>query len=124
VFGTTTGFDVNGLLIQGGGTICGALDVAGAPIVVEDITVGISSALNRSLSIYPNPSNGQFVVELKGEGNASLNIMDMIGRRVYTQAMIINGTFRQSISLDVAKGTYVLQVVTGNGIATRKVELN
>ena len=35
-FGVTTGFDVNGLLIQGGGTICGALDVAGAPIVVED----------------------------------------------------------------------------------------
>lgn len=32
--GVTTGFDVNGLLIQGGGDICGSLDVAGAPIVV------------------------------------------------------------------------------------------
>jgi hypothetical protein len=34
VLGTTTGFDVNGLLVQGGGNICGALDVAGAPIEV------------------------------------------------------------------------------------------
>ncbi len=34
--GVTTGFDVNGLLIQGGGTICGALDVTGAPISVQN----------------------------------------------------------------------------------------
>ena len=35
-FGVTTGFDVNGLLIQGGGDICAALDVAGAPFQVEE----------------------------------------------------------------------------------------
>lgn len=34
--GVTTGFDINALLVQGGGIICGALDVAGAPVVVED----------------------------------------------------------------------------------------
>jgi hypothetical protein len=33
--GQTTGFDVNSLLIQGGGSICAALDVAGAPVTVE-----------------------------------------------------------------------------------------
>ncbi|MBP6696449.1 MAG: T9SS type A sorting domain-containing protein, partial [Flavobacteriales bacterium] len=33
-FGTTTGFDVNALLIQGGGTICASLDVTGAPHLV------------------------------------------------------------------------------------------
>ncbi len=120
----TTGIEVNALLIQGGGTICGSLDVTGAVVTVEDVAVGISSALNRSLSVYPNPNNGQFVVQLKGEGKATLNIVDMLGRRVYTQAMTLNGMFRQAISLDVVKGSYVLQVVTSNGIATRKVELN
>jgi len=39
-FGITTGFDVNGLLIQGGGDICASLDVAGAPVVVETIQSG------------------------------------------------------------------------------------
>ncbi|MBK6342744.1 MAG: T9SS type A sorting domain-containing protein [Flavobacteriales bacterium] len=34
--GVTTGFEVNALLVQGGGIICGALDVAGAPVVVND----------------------------------------------------------------------------------------
>jgi hypothetical protein len=36
VFGLTTGFDVNALLVQGGGSICGSLDVAGATITVEE----------------------------------------------------------------------------------------
>ncbi len=124
VFGTTTGFDVNGLLIQGGGTICGALDVTGAPIVVDEV-VGLSESVDRNLSVYPNPSNGQFIVELNGaEGVGTLNMMDMMGRRVYTAGVNFTGTFRQSIDLNVAKGTYVLQVITENGIATRKVELN
>jgi hypothetical protein len=39
VFGTTTGFDVNGLLIQGGGSICAALDVEGATTHVIDCPV-------------------------------------------------------------------------------------
>jgi hypothetical protein len=34
-FGVTTGFDVNGLLIQGGGDICASLDVAGAAFNVS-----------------------------------------------------------------------------------------
>lgn len=38
-FGQTTGFDVNALLAQGGGTICAALDVAGAPITIENCPV-------------------------------------------------------------------------------------
>ena len=33
--GTTTGLDINELLVQGGGDICAALDVLGAPIVVS-----------------------------------------------------------------------------------------
>ncbi|MCW5900265.1 MAG: T9SS type A sorting domain-containing protein [Flavobacteriales bacterium] len=36
VIGVTTGFEVNSLLIQGGGVICAALDVAGAPIDIID----------------------------------------------------------------------------------------
>ena len=36
--GVTTGFDVNALLIQGGGTICGSLDVTGAPFTVAECT--------------------------------------------------------------------------------------
>ena len=40
VNGLTTGFDMNSILIQGGGTICGALDVVGAMTIVENPTTG------------------------------------------------------------------------------------
>lgn len=41
--GVTTGFDVNSLLIQGGGSICGALDVSGAGFdLSNDPTVAIN----------------------------------------------------------------------------------
>jgi hypothetical protein len=46
--GVTTGFDVNGLLVQGGGTICASLDVAGAPVhmlqvLMQEILILINS---------------------------------------------------------------------------------
>ena len=42
--GVTTGFDVNALLIQGGGTICGSLDVSGTAILVENPNAGMLTA--------------------------------------------------------------------------------
>jgi hypothetical protein len=43
-FGVTTGFDINGLLIQGGGSICGALDVTGTSILVDNPDAGTLTA--------------------------------------------------------------------------------
>ncbi|MBK6756075.1 MAG: hypothetical protein IPG69_21405 [Flavobacteriales bacterium] len=42
--GVTTGFDVNGLLVQGGGAICASLDVAGAQYNVSSPSAGTLSA--------------------------------------------------------------------------------
>lgn len=89
------------------------------------IPIGVEEGLDRNLSVYPNPNNGQFIVELNGaEGVGTLNIMDMMGRRVYTAGVNLNGNMRQAIDLNVARGTYVLQVITESGIATGKVELH
>ncbi|MEZ4739877.1 MAG: T9SS type A sorting domain-containing protein [Flavobacteriales bacterium] len=48
--GVTTGFDVNALLIQGGGSICASLDVAGAPIVVELCCDAVAGTLTADAS--------------------------------------------------------------------------
>ncbi|MFN3876002.1 MAG: T9SS type A sorting domain-containing protein, partial [Flavobacteriales bacterium] len=44
--GVTTGFDINSLLVQGGGIICGALDVAGAPVTVSDCSPANDDCIN------------------------------------------------------------------------------
>ncbi|MBL7922819.1 MAG: T9SS type A sorting domain-containing protein [Bacteroidia bacterium] len=47
--GVTTGFDVNALLVQGGGSICASLDVAGAPIHVNNPDAGTLTAVNSTV---------------------------------------------------------------------------
>lgn len=122
----TTGFDVNNLLIQGGGSVCGALDVTGAPIVVEECIVGIEDVLSEeSIAVYPNPSNGTFTIEIERlEGEALVTILDVAGRQVYSEVVIVNGTFRKELSIDIASGSYLLQVQTVEGTVTRKLQID
>jgi hypothetical protein len=56
VFGTTTGGDVNALLLQGGGGICAGLDVAGAPVIVENCCDADAGAITADDGVlcYPN----------------------------------------------------------------------
>lgn len=122
-FGVTSGFDINDLLVQGGGDICGALEVMGAEIEVCDDT-GINERLSQQLSVFPNPSNGQFVVEMDGSvGQGSVRVADISGRRVFQRDVFFNGQFRLDVELNVAPGTYVLQVLTPEGSATRTLEV-
>lgn len=46
VFGETTAADINALLIQGGGSICGSLDMTGASINVTPCCAAIAGALD------------------------------------------------------------------------------
>lgn len=121
--GETSGFDVNDMLIQGGGDICAALDVDGAEIEVCEYT-GINERLSQHLDVFPNPSNGQFVVELEGGvGQGSVRIFDISGRRVFHRDVFFNGQFRLDVELNVAPGTYTLQILTAEGSATRTLEV-
>ena len=58
-FGTTTGFDVNNLLIQGGGSICASLDVNGAPFIA------VGPVICRILDLFRNDymSNPQAMLD-------------------------------------------------------------
>lgn len=94
-------------------------------ICVHALPIGIESALEAGLSIYPNPSNGEFVVEVTGiEADAQIIVNDLAGRQVYSEGVTMNKTFRKEISLDVASGTYLLQVMTVDGTVTRRVQVN
>lgn len=66
--------------------------------------------------IYPNPSKGTFNIELNA--NAEITIFDIQGRTLY------NGTKKAGISVmqqDLSSGTYIVQVKTDDGIATKKL---
>ncbi|MBI1287120.1 MAG: T9SS type A sorting domain-containing protein [Flavobacteriales bacterium] len=97
----------------------------GFDICVHAMTIGIENALENGLSVYPNPSNGQFIVEVSGiEADAQIIVNDLAGRQVYSEGVVMNKAFRKEMNLDVASGTYLLQIVTVDGTVTRKIQVN
>ncbi|MBK6641024.1 MAG: hypothetical protein IPG39_07170 [Bacteroidetes bacterium] len=64
--GVTTGFDVNGLLVQGGGSICASLDVAGAQFNIENPNAGTLTAASNSVCF----TGGSAVISATANGNA------------------------------------------------------
>jgi phosphatidylserine/phosphatidylglycerophosphate/cardiolipin synthase-like enzyme len=67
--------------------------------------------------LYPNPSNGDFRVEIEAEQNfkAEFIVYDLSGRQVFaTQKMLNSGNNTIRINLDnLAPGTYILQMKSG-----------
>jgi hypothetical protein len=90
-----------------------------------DPVTGITENGMEDINVYPNPSNGQFVVEVNGvDADAQITVMDVTGRQVYTEGVSMNGNFRKELNLNVAKGTYLLQIATVEGTVTRKIQIN
>jgi len=65
------------------------------------------------------------VVEVNGvDADAQIIVMDIAGRQVYTEGVTMNGSFRKELNLNVATGTYLLQIATVDGTVTRKIQIN
>lgn len=69
--------------------------------------------------IYPNPSNGKFNVLMKKNNSTEVNIFDISGRLVYSQANITNDTKIDLSSF--AKGNYIMVFNTGAKKIAKKV---
>jgi hypothetical protein len=81
-----------------------------------------------NISVYPNPSNGQFNIDYSSNGaieNAVLKIMDMNGRLIKVDQFDVNDkTFNRSYDIsNYSVGTYLIQLETEKGIQTKTVIL-
>ena len=86
----------------------------------------VGSTFNASLNVFPNPTSGKFDLTLKNVGtvNGDIVVMDMTGRRVYTQKLEAAGFYNTSIDLSgFAKGLYTVQVRTAEGTASKNISV-
>ena len=81
-------------------------------ITGNEALAGIDNA-NVSMSIYPNPTSNRIMVN--AEGIKSIEVLDLNGRTVLT-SKDANVSMAQ-----LANGTYIVRVVTNNGVAVKKV---
>ena len=110
--GVTTGFDVNSLLIQGGGSICAALDVAGTTFEVKDCTGNIV------LNIRPNPAHETMKVDIfdaEETETVTIQIIDSFGK--IQRSVEVDGGSSVTAELNILNleaGTYFIKAIYDN----------
>ncbi len=93
---------------------------------VEDCT-GIDDNwdLSNNISVYPNPSSGNFTLDIimPGSGDALVKVTDLVGREIYSRQLLnLSGKHTSAISLEnVSRGIYMLDVKIGKKNYIRKL---
>jgi hypothetical protein len=82
----------------------------------NDVTAGIDENAAGNFIMYPNPASSQ--VTIQNAENFDLKVFDMFGKLVISANKISNNYLLDVSSL--AKSTYVLQLVNGDKVSTRK----
>ena len=101
-----------------------ASDTVKDTVEVYGITVE-ETMVDQTISIYPNPNQGQFRIEFDLEGLKDVNVrvMDGIGREVYNRdAGKVAGSYRENVDIsNLAKGVYIVQVISDGHLTSRKI---
>ena len=81
--------------------------------------------LDENISIYPNPTNGQFKVNFSDtwQGDVDCNIIDIFGRSIYSRILDNNNsTSSHSINIsDSDDGIFIVQLVQGDKKTMHKI---
>ncbi|MFL6472718.1 MAG: T9SS type A sorting domain-containing protein, partial [Nitrososphaeraceae archaeon] len=82
------------------------------------------------LQLYPNPSKGQFVIDLhmgeKISVNAKIELIDMMGQTVYRETgSLSNGKLQRTISMpsSLSRGFYMVKVIVNDNVYVTKLIL-
>lgn len=102
----------------------GCTGVSNSFTLTVDACAGVSELGALSIDIYPNPSNGQIVVDITGETEGlNVSILDINGKLVRSEQIgkVTTGV-RKSIDLtNVSKGMYFIRSDDGKNAVTQKL---
>lgn len=84
---------------------------------------GLKSNELQNIIIYPNPSLGLLSVNFNREVNASIKVLDVVGKEIYTQEVNSKSKIQLDLS-DKPSGMYFIKVQIGNEVLIKKIALN
>ncbi|NTW34293.1 MAG: T9SS type A sorting domain-containing protein, partial [Bacteroidetes bacterium] len=79
--------------------------------------------LQNKLTVFPNPAHDKLNISfnLTGKQKVELQFIDITGQVVYSTITNITGVFNKNIDISsLAKGAYLLKVVTSENVITKK----
>ncbi|MFD2164122.1 T9SS type A sorting domain-containing protein [Paradesertivirga mongoliensis] len=130
------------LVCHKGSTVCVASNSVQSHLDHGDTLGGCSTGANtlavadaelkpifsiQAVAIYPNPSNGNFKVNLSSaeNGKVTIAVYNSAGTLVKSTSDIKNGTFEKEMNLQgLAAGVYLIKVSLNNFTETRSVIIN
>ena len=104
--------------------------VAGCEYYVDDIMlddisgVGITEeALSPVMNVVPNPTSGSFAVNFEDMSieNATVTLVDILGKTIYSKNMSVVGNGSLPFNLDLRNGVYFVTITDGNTKMTKKI---
>lgn len=102
----------------------GCTGVSNSFVLTVDACAGIEEFGDLTIDVYPNPSNGQIVLDITGESDGlMLQVVDMHGKLVYSDSTgAIASGLRKTVDLtSLASGMYFLKLDNGSSSATKKI---
>jgi hypothetical protein len=91
-----------------------------ALIVTQCLSIGsINGNETGNASVYPNPTNGEFTIELKNSLTKTIELMDITGKLVLSTTTYEDVT--QLNMSDLSNGIYLLKIKSENSIEIIKV---
>lgn len=88
-----------------------------------------SIAMAAAIFLYPNPTNGNFMLELHTGNSVSsemiIEISDLNGKTVYSELVPVTvGFLKQELELNLADGFYLVRGIQNNQIIQKKLVIN
>lgn len=109
-------------------TSAGGCANTGSFTIFFDECTGIDGQAQKvSASVYPNPANGRFVLELNAsrKSDVSLQIVNTLGSTVYEETGLqVNGKLVKNFNLDLNNGIYFVVVRSGSEKTIQKLFIN
>jgi hypothetical protein len=125
--GTST---VNITVGNGFGQICVTPVINGISGIQTCINVNIVTGIYNktnlyNISIYPNPNNGEFIIELDliKSSNCQINITNMLGQKVYEETIFVSN-LKNKIPIQlsgIANGAYNVSLIINNENYTKQI---
>ncbi|MDX9750926.1 MAG: T9SS type A sorting domain-containing protein, partial [Flavobacteriales bacterium] len=116
-FGLTTTAQLEALLVQGGGTICASLDMAGAVVQVVDC---LAPGQATGFKVWPSPAHRTIHAEAAGDAPAWISIWTMQGTCVLAPTpMHTDGSTAIDIS-GLRPGQYIVRMTSDDQVRTER----
>ena len=94
---------------------------------IQESAASVEEELFEGFSLFPNRSTGNFTLQFNTESSdlVALRVYDLSGRSVFVKDYTEVGSFfEEEVSLgNMAKGIYLLRIVNGGKLTTRKLVL-